>query len=148
MEAVLDRRAGGKIEVPFSDLVLCHSDVGTDWTRMGKGRRDECGLSRLLLGGRNLVNTPFVELARAVKDAYFVETRSDLAWVDERGRIHSLVEKGTDGIYRIEDEDAADPIGVVPLADHRYNLDSGHHRTLALYILDETTPLRATIRER
>lgn len=121
------------ITVPFSHLVLKHSDIG-----LHRGRR--WGL-REVFGFHSLRDLPFLKLAQKIKRAY---ERSDVpaheGWPAQRDAIKWLVDKGRDGIYAIDDRG----IRLIRTHSQRYYIRDGNHRAIALYVLGEGS-LRARI---
>lgn len=122
------------IVVPFSRLVLFHSEIG-----IHRGRR--FGFADVF-GIYTLYGLPFAKLASKVKEAY--EGRrvpSHEGWRDQREALRWFVEKGRDGIYALDSK----PLSVTPSAYQHYYIVDGHHRGLALYILGESE-VRARVR--
>lgn len=115
-----------KITVPFSNLVLFHSEIGVH-----RGRK--YGF-RTVFGFQTLHDVPFLTLANKVRDAY--EGRnvpSHDGWPAQQEAMKWLIDLGKDGIHNLKDS-------VSLRAGHhdRYYLVSGNHRSLALYILGDT----------
>jgi hypothetical protein len=120
--------------VPFTHLVLNYREIGLHRDRRwGFGR---------VFGFRSLYGLPFLKLALRVKYAY--EGRnvpSHEGWPIQREALRWLVEKGSDGIYTLDEGG----IQVRYTPYQRYYIFDGNHRALALYILGESG-IRARVR--
>jgi hypothetical protein len=119
--------------VPFSHLVLNHSEIGLHRNRRW-GFRD-------VFGFRTLHDMPFLKLAHKVKSAY--ENRdvpSHEGWLAQREALRWLVERGTSGIYALDEKG----IKVRYTPYQRYYITDGNHRALALYVLGDNK-IRARI---
>jgi hypothetical protein len=112
--------------VPFSHLVLYHSEIG-----LHRGRR--WGF-RDVFGFRTLHDLPFLKLASRVKTAYEGrDVPSHEGWPAQREALRWLVDKGRDGIYALDEEG----IKVKYTPHQRYYISEGNHRALALYVLGD-----------
>jgi hypothetical protein len=114
------------IMVPFSHLVLNHSEIG-----LHRGRRwGFCAV----FGFRTLRDLPFLKLAGKVKHAYEGrDVPSHEGWPAQREALCWLVDKGRDGIYALAEEG----IKVMHTPYQRYYIFDGNHRALALYVLGD-----------
>jgi hypothetical protein len=129
------------IMVPFTHLVLNHSDIGLHRGRSW-GFRD-------VFDFHTLRDLPFLKLAVKVKRAYEGrDVPSHEGWPAQQDALRWLVEKGRDGIY------ALDTKGIKVASYHtyyssdsnqRYYISDGNHRALAIYILGDNE-IRARIR--
>lgn len=123
-----------RVIVPFSHLVLNHSEIGL--------HRDRKWGFRDVFGFRTLHNLPFLKLAQKVKSAY--ENRdvpSHEGWPAQREALRWLVERGVNGIYDLDEKG----IKVRYTPHQRYYIADGNHRALALYILgDDKVRARTT----
>ena len=117
------------IMVPFSHLVLSHSEIG-----LHRGRR--WGF-REVFGFPTLHNLPFLRLASKVRNAYQgKDVPSHEGWAAQREALQWLVDKGRDGIYALDEKGIKvqyTPFGTT--RSERYYISDGNHRALALYVL-------------
>jgi len=114
------------VTVPFSHLVLDHSDIGL--------HRDRKWGFREVFGFRTLHNLPFFQLAHKVKRAYEgKDVPSHEGWEAQRAALQWLVEKGRGGIYALDEKG----IRVKHTPFQRFYITDGNHRSLALYILGD-----------
>ncbi len=128
------------IMVPFSHLVLNHSDIGLHRGRSW-GFRD-------VFDFHTLRDLPFLKLATKVKHAY--EGRavpSHEGWPAQKDALRWLVERGRDGIYALDAKGIKVSHQSYYSSDgnQRYYISDGNHRALALYILGDGE-IRARIR--
>ena len=115
------------LTVPFSHLVLRHSEIG-----LHRGRR--WGF-RDVFAFRTLYNLPFLKLAGKVKSAYEgKDVPSHEGWAAQREALQWLVDRGCDGIYALDNKGIK--VQYTPIS--RYYISDGNHRALALYILGES----------
>ena len=116
-----------RITIHFDALVLAHSEIGVHRGRK-YGFRD-------VFGFYSLRGLPFTKLAKKVKAAYEGSDVPDhKGWPAQREALSWLVDKGRDAMYAFKDE-----ICVTPNDDGTYAIAGGNHRSLALYILGETS---------
>lgn len=120
--------------VPFSHLVLNHSEIG-----LHRGRR--WGF-RDIFGFRTLHNLPFLKLAHKVKSAYEGKNvPSHEGWPAQHEALRWLVDRGPSGIYALDEAG----IEVKYTPHQRYYISDGNHRALALYVIGENK-IRARIK--
>jgi hypothetical protein len=112
--------------VPFSHLVLNYREIGLHRSRpWGFGK---------IFGFRSLFGLPFLKLAGRVKHAYEGwNVPSHEGWPIQREALRWLVDKGSDGIYALDQGG----IQVKYTPYNRYYIFDGNHRALALYILGD-----------
>ncbi len=116
--------------VPFSHLVLHHSEIG-----LHRGRR--WGF-RDVFGFRTLHDLPFVRLASRVKRAYEGrDVPTHEGWLAQREALRWLVDKGRDGIYALDEKGIKVGYRVGYTSFQRYYIADGNHRALALYVLGD-----------
>jgi len=114
------------ITLPFSHLVLNHSEIGL--------HRDRRWGFRDVFGFRTLHDLPFLKLAYKVKSAYEnTKVPAHAGWPAQREALRWLVDRGCNGIYELDEKG----IKVRYSPHHRYYIADGNHRALALYILGE-----------
>lgn len=120
--------------VPFSHLVLNYREIGLHRSRKwGFGE---------VFGFRSLYGLPFLKLAGRIKRAYAGrDVPSHAGWAPQREALRWLVDKGSDGIYALDQGG----IQVKPTTLHSYYIFDGNHRALALYILGDKA-IRARIK--
>ena len=124
-----------RVIVPFSHLVLNHSEIGLHRDRKW-GFRDDFGF-------RTLHNLPFLKLAQKVKSAYeHKDVPSHEGWPAQREALRWLVERGVNGIYDLDEKG----IKVRYTPHQRYYIADGNHRALALYILGDDKIRARTVR--
>lgn len=112
--------------MPFSHLVLNYREIGLHRSR-------KWGLGEVF-GFRSLYGLPFLKLAGRVKHAYGGKNvPSHEGWPLQRETLRWLVDKGSDGIYALDQ--AGIQVKYTPI--QRYYIFDGNHRALALYILGE-----------
>lgn len=112
--------------VPFSHLVLSHSEIGLHRNRRW-GFRD-------VFGFHTLRDMPFLKLASRVKSAYeSIKVPAHAGWPAQREALRWLVDRGHSGIYALDENG----IKVRYSPHHRYYIVDGNHRALALYILGD-----------
>lgn len=115
------------VTFPFEDLVLYHDEIG-----LHRGR--EHGFAAVF-GYASLHQLPFVKLAKKVRLAYLGErSPAHEGWPAQRAALQWLVDRGKDAMYAIKD-----PLRVMRGWNGSYYLTHGNHRSLALYILGETS---------
>ena len=122
------------IKVPFSHLVFNLREIGCH-----RGRR--WGF-REVFGFPTLQNLPFIHLGSRIKRAYEGKgTPSHEGWPAQREALQWLVDRGSDGIYALDEEG----IEIKATPFRSYAITDGNHRALALYILGESL-VRALIK--
>lgn len=120
--------------MPFSHLVLHYQEIG-----LHRSRRWGFGS---VFGFRSLYGLPFLKLASRVRHAYTGrEVPDHPGWPVQQEALRWLVDKGSNGIYALDEGG----IQVRYTPHHRYYLFDGNHRSLALYILGESS-VRARIK--